>query len=268
MTRARPDILPPELSGAGEYDPIPPPIPSFACYLLSSDPELPSWIPEDEREGLASLTRGHDDGDLEDALIVKTGDQVEVYRDAGEPEDNLFRRDWSWVEGAISRAYEQGRLDTRQQLSIALNAFGTAAERAAQVAEEHAGDLAAAKAEGAREERGRLASELHAAMEERAQERDALIRERDKLAALVAELRAQLTTAQSDLEADRQLLARCNPPGYLVEPGPRVGEHAWIWDSCDDEWDGFGGADDEETAREHAWRHFRLVAAERESGER
>lgn len=33
---------------------------------------------------------------------------VEVHQDSGEPEDNTFGRDWSWVFDALQRAYDDG----------------------------------------------------------------------------------------------------------------------------------------------------------------
>jgi len=71
----------------------------------------------------------------------------------------------------------------------------------------------------------------------------------------------------AELEA---LLARCNPPGYVVELAPRAcqGEHTdetWVWDSCDDDdyGGGFGKADDENAARLAAWEHFHRSEAMR-----
>jgi hypothetical protein len=37
---------------------------------------------------------------------------IEEY-DGGEPEDQIFVRDWAWVEGAILKAYELGVKDGR-----------------------------------------------------------------------------------------------------------------------------------------------------------
>lgn len=68
-----------------------------------------------------------------------------------------------------------------------------------------------------------------------------------------------------ELEA---LLARCNPPGYIVEPSHRAHDNVWVWDSCDDDWDGYGTAEDEEEARRLAWEHFRKAEAERARGDR
>ena len=44
-------------------------------------------------------------------LAVKIGDKVHIRRDGGEPEDNTFARDWSWVSGLIADAYAQGVKD-------------------------------------------------------------------------------------------------------------------------------------------------------------
>ena len=34
--------------------------------------------------------------------------------DGGEPEDNRFYRDWSWVETELNKAYEQGLKDGKE----------------------------------------------------------------------------------------------------------------------------------------------------------
>lgn len=67
----------------------------------------------------------------------------------------------------------------------------------------------------------------------------------------------------AELEA---LLARCNPPGYIIEPAPRGCDGAYVWDSCEDDWDGYGFADEEDEARRKAWEHFRMAEAERAQG--
>lgn len=53
-----------------------------------------------------------DDGDCRTFLVVKHNG-VEVIRalDGGEPEDQLFCRNWSWVKDAIERAYRLGQED-------------------------------------------------------------------------------------------------------------------------------------------------------------
>ena len=37
------------------------------------------------------------------------------YYDGGEPEDNSFGRDWSWVTTELQKAYEQGLVDGRKE---------------------------------------------------------------------------------------------------------------------------------------------------------
>lgn len=64
-------------------------------------------------------------------------------------------------------------------------------------------------------------------------------------------------TRIAELEA---LLARCNPPGYVIERAPRAccnpdTEETWVWDSCEDD-DGYGVTEDESSARVAAWEDF------------
>ena len=40
---------------------------------------------------------------------------VRVYSDGGEPEDNSFGRDWSWVPAALEEAYQKGLVDFLDQ---------------------------------------------------------------------------------------------------------------------------------------------------------
>lgn len=64
------------------------------------------------------------------------------------------------------------------------------------------------------------------------------------------------------------LLARCVPPEYMVEPAPRSCDKEWVWDSCDDDWSGFGEADSREQALADAWVHFHAKEAERVADQR
>jgi hypothetical protein len=51
-------------------------------------------------------------GEFRNELIVEhNGKVIEEHWDGGEPEDNTFSRDWSWVAGAIERAYKLGLED-------------------------------------------------------------------------------------------------------------------------------------------------------------
>lgn len=43
--------------------------------------------------------------------ISHDGVVLERYCDGGEPEDNSFGRDWSWVKKELVRAYELGKKD-------------------------------------------------------------------------------------------------------------------------------------------------------------
>lgn len=44
------------------------------------------------------------------ALFVLVDGKIEQYHmDMGEPEDNSFNRDWSWIKPALLQAYDLGR---------------------------------------------------------------------------------------------------------------------------------------------------------------
>jgi hypothetical protein len=44
-------------------------------------------------------------------LVITDAKGERDYWDYGEPEDNSFNRDWSWVADELRNAYEQGRAD-------------------------------------------------------------------------------------------------------------------------------------------------------------
>jgi hypothetical protein len=46
-------------------------------------------------------------------MVMKITDDsgTREYWDRGEPEDNTFYRDWSWIQGELEKAYQQGRKD-------------------------------------------------------------------------------------------------------------------------------------------------------------
>lgn len=49
-------------------------------------------------------------------LIIYINDQEVIsHLDGGEPEDQSFNRDWSWIKGELERAYETGRQDIMAQ---------------------------------------------------------------------------------------------------------------------------------------------------------
>ena len=51
-------------------------------------------------------------GNYYSRLTIKhNGEVVAEHTDRGEPEDNSFGRDWSWVAPALRDAYERGRKD-------------------------------------------------------------------------------------------------------------------------------------------------------------
>lgn len=44
-------------------------------------------------------------------IILHDGKEVARHYDGGEPEDNFFFRDWSWVGDALLTAYNYGLID-------------------------------------------------------------------------------------------------------------------------------------------------------------
>ncbi len=46
--------------------------------------------------------------------VHRNGELVEEYSDGGEPEDNSFIRDWSWVPDMIEQAYKWGLEDGKK----------------------------------------------------------------------------------------------------------------------------------------------------------
>lgn len=47
--------------------------------------------------------------------IIVDGEEIESYPDRGEPEDNCFYRDWSWIDDELRRAYELGRQHEKEE---------------------------------------------------------------------------------------------------------------------------------------------------------
>ena len=43
--------------------------------------------------------------------VTHNGEVIRAQTDGGEPEDNRFYRDWSWVADAIEEAYQRGLED-------------------------------------------------------------------------------------------------------------------------------------------------------------
>lgn len=55
--------------------------------------------------------------DYRTALVIKVDGIVETLQiDGGEPEDNSFTRDWSWVDGALKEAYHLGMKHAKEEL--------------------------------------------------------------------------------------------------------------------------------------------------------
>ena len=72
-----------------------------------------------------------------------------------------------------------------------------------------------------------------------------------------------LHRAATMLDTLAALIIRCVPPEYMVEPAPRSCDKEWVWDSCDDDWNGYGEADSREQALADAWIHWRAREKER-----
>lgn len=47
--------------------------------------------------------------------VTHDGNVIHEHYDHGEPEDNTFYRDWSWVAGALEEAYQLGHIDGVQE---------------------------------------------------------------------------------------------------------------------------------------------------------
>jgi hypothetical protein len=47
-------------------------------------------------------------------LIITDDEGAREYFDRGEPENNSFYRDYSWVQTELNNAYEQGKKDGRE----------------------------------------------------------------------------------------------------------------------------------------------------------
>jgi hypothetical protein len=47
-------------------------------------------------------------------MIITDDSGTRMYMDYGEPEDNSFHRNYSWIQDEINRAYQQGLKDARR----------------------------------------------------------------------------------------------------------------------------------------------------------
>lgn len=53
-------------------------------------------------------------GDLNyyhELVILRNGQEMSVYTDCGQPEDNSFFRDYDWIQRELMRAYDAGVSD-------------------------------------------------------------------------------------------------------------------------------------------------------------
>lgn len=58
-----------------------------------------------------TVTMSDPDDDNRTAMIITDDGGTREHWDGGEPEDNLFYRDWGWVQKELNRAYSQGLID-------------------------------------------------------------------------------------------------------------------------------------------------------------
>lgn len=54
---------------------------------------------------------GNKDENYRNMLVITDDSGRRDHWDGGEPEDNSFIRDWSWVKGELEKAYAQGKKD-------------------------------------------------------------------------------------------------------------------------------------------------------------
>lgn len=60
-------------------------------------------------------TKSEDNGyGYRTTLVITDNEEERGYSDGGEPEDNTFGRDWSWVEMELERAYKAGLRDAKE----------------------------------------------------------------------------------------------------------------------------------------------------------
>lgn len=76
------------------------------------------WMDKDQQAELIKLAKFDDwkirhleNGDCSYLLIFYNGELIKYFSDRGEPEDNSFSRDWSWINGELERAYSLGVKD-------------------------------------------------------------------------------------------------------------------------------------------------------------
>jgi len=80
----------------------------FNIQFIDSIDEIPEWVTGDDLEEVKENNFERMDDEGQSLLAIQIGDKVYLKRDGGEPEDNTFGRDWSWVDGMIAAAYAEG----------------------------------------------------------------------------------------------------------------------------------------------------------------
>lgn len=81
--------------------------PTFRVALIDSTEAIPDWVDPEKFE----------DANFEDGysacIAIFNAGKISYRWDGGEPEDNLYLRDWAWVAPALANAYEAGFDDAR-----------------------------------------------------------------------------------------------------------------------------------------------------------
>lgn len=67
--------------------------------------EIPSWLKDDNEDFVEDDYWGEHGYSC---VVTHNGNIIAEHSDNGEPEDNSFGRDWSWVPDMIEKAYELG----------------------------------------------------------------------------------------------------------------------------------------------------------------
>lgn len=90
---------------------------TFKSALISSMDDIPDWADRAEFEG-----HNFDYG-YSACVAVFCDGKIRYHWDGGESEDNLFKRDWSWVAPTLDKAYERGAADARADERSKIAAF-------------------------------------------------------------------------------------------------------------------------------------------------
>lgn len=78
--------------------------PDFYVGVISPNDPFPEWMTNEEIDYVKDICYE----DFTSVMIIVINGSMQIERDRGEPEDQIFSRDLSWIESAIRRAYEFG----------------------------------------------------------------------------------------------------------------------------------------------------------------